>query len=115
LPGQGGVVWENPTPYQNGHPYAIRLSDDLENIDDQDRTIVQGYNRDDCLSTWHLRDWLEALRAELINAGAAIERPLPKPGDASEDLTDRQQKISLLIHRLTDMRARTAANSREMR
>ena len=57
---------------------------DLEIIKDEDRTIVQGYNRDDCLSTWQLRDWLETLRAELINAGAVIDRPLPKPGDASD-------------------------------
>jgi predicted RecB family nuclease len=76
--------------------------DDFENIRDEDRTIVQGYNRDDCLSTWQLRDWLEALRSELINAGAAIDRPLPKAGEVSQDLTDWQQKIALLIHRLTD-------------
>jgi len=75
--------------------------DDIEDIKDQDRTLVQGYNRDDCLSTWQLRDWLEALRAELINAGAVIDRPLPKTGDASEDLTDWQKKIAVLIHRLT--------------
>jgi len=76
--------------------------DNLENIKDEDRTIVQGYNRDDCLSTWQLRHWLEALRSELVIAGAVIERPLPKSGDASQDLTDWQQKIAALIHRLTD-------------
>jgi uncharacterized protein len=74
----------------------------LEDIKDENRTIVQGYNRDDCLSTWLLRDWLEALRSELVDAGAVIERPLPKSGDASQDLTDWQQKIAALIHRLTD-------------
>ena len=76
--------------------------DDLEGITDEDRAIVQGYNRDDCLSTWQLRDWLEDLRSGLINAGAVIDRPLPKMGEASQDLTDWQQKIALLIHRLTD-------------
>jgi uncharacterized protein len=75
--------------------------DDAENITDEARTIVQGYNRDDCLSTWELRDWLEALRSELINAGTVITRPLPKTGEASEDLTDWQKKIAALIHRLT--------------
>src|SRR6516164_297596 len=74
----------------------------LEDIKDENRTIVQGYNRDDCLSTWLLRDWLEALRSELVDAGAVIERPLPRLGDASQDLTDWQQKIAALIHRLTD-------------
>jgi AAA domain len=44
----------------------------------------------------------EALRAELINAGAVIDRPLPKTGEASQDLTDWQKKIAVLIHRLTD-------------
>src|SRR5262249_3538404 len=76
--------------------------DDLENINDEDQTIVQGYNRDDCLSTWHLRDWLEGLRAELINDGVVIDRPLPKTSDVSQDLTDRQKNIAILIHRLTD-------------
>jgi uncharacterized protein len=75
--------------------------DDLENIKDEARIIVQGYNRDDCLSTWELRDWLEALRSELINAGTVITRPLPKTGEASEDLSDWQKKIAALIHRLT--------------
>src|SRR5207244_4265457 len=70
--------------------------DDIEDIKEQDRTIVQGYNRDDCLSTWQLRDWLEGLRSELIDAGAAIDRPLPKTGDASQDLTDWQQKVAVL-------------------
>jgi len=76
--------------------------DDIDDICDEDRIIIQGYNRDDCLSTWQLRDWLEALRSELIDAGAMIDRPPPKTGDASEDVTDWQQKIAALIHRLTD-------------
>jgi predicted RecB family nuclease len=59
--------------------------DDVEGIEDQDRTIIEGYNRDDCLSTWQLRDWLESLRSELIKAGAVIDRPLPRTGDASQD------------------------------
>jgi predicted RecB family nuclease len=76
--------------------------DGFEDIKEEDRTVIQGYNRDDCLSTWRLRDWLESLRSKLISAGAVIDRPLPKTGDASEDLTDQQKKIAALIHRLTD-------------
>jgi len=75
--------------------------DDVEGIQDQDRIIIEGYNRDDCLSTWQLRDWLESLRSELINAGTVIDRPLPKTSDATQDLTDWQKKIAVLIHRLT--------------
>jgi RNase_H superfamily len=80
---------------------CLELSD-LEGITEQERTIVRGYNRDDCLSAWRLRDWLEDLRAEFINAGAVIDRPSPTAGDATEDLTAWQEKVVALIDRLTD-------------
>jgi len=74
---------------------------DFDGITNQDRAAVQDYNRDDCLSAWSLRDWLENLRAELIKAGAIIDRPALKTGEAGEDLTDWQQKIAALVARLT--------------
>jgi len=74
---------------------------DVNNINDQDRSIVQGYNQDDCISTWQLRDWLEDRRAELIARGISVDRPLPKAGEAAEDLSKRQQKIARLVKRLT--------------
>jgi predicted RecB family nuclease len=80
---------------------CLELSD-VENISDQDRSVVEGYNRDDCLSTQQLRDWLEIRRAELIAQGVSIDRPLPETGDASEDVSEWQQKIALLVGRLTE-------------
>jgi predicted RecB family nuclease len=74
---------------------------DPEGIVDEDRAAVQGYNRDDCISTLELRDWLENLRTELIHSGANIDRPSPKTDEPSQDLTDRQQKIAELVNRLT--------------
>lgn len=38
---------------------------------------VEGYNRDDCVSTWRLREWLEAVRKEAIAGGADLRRPEP--------------------------------------
>jgi uncharacterized protein len=73
---------------------------DLEGIGQEERTAVEGYNRDDCLSAWKLRDWLETVRSELVASGATIGRPPPRTGDASQDLTDWQQKIAALIGRL---------------
>lgn len=52
------------------------------------RIAVEGYNRDDCVSTLRLRDWLETLRQ-----GKDLPRPQPKAGEASEPLKDRQQKV----------------------
>ncbi|MPQ96631.1 TM0106 family RecB-like putative nuclease [Modestobacter sp. I12A-02628] len=42
---------------------------------------IETYNRDDCLSTMQLRDWLEALRTELLATGT----PLARPGDADPE------------------------------
>jgi predicted RecB family nuclease len=75
---------------------------DVENINDQDRNVVQGYNQDDCVSTWQLRDWLEARRAALIGQRISIDRPSPKTGEAGEDLSEWQQKIAVLVGQLTN-------------
>ena len=62
--------------------------------------FVEGYNRDDCASTLHLRDWLEGIRQDLIDRGAVIERPQPEDGQAAEELTERQKMIRALGERL---------------
>ena len=49
--------------------------EDLDFIGAEDRAVVEGYNRDDCLSTAALRDWLEEQRAQLIRRGVEIARP----------------------------------------
>jgi predicted RecB family nuclease len=48
---------------------------DIEFINENDRNVVVGYNRDDCVSTWRLRDWLETQRDALIASGIAVPRP----------------------------------------
>jgi uncharacterized protein len=70
-------------------------------VDEEDCQTVQGYNRDDCLSTWRLRDWLEGLRSALIAKGAAIDRPGAIDGEPSEDVSEWQKKIDDLMRRLT--------------
>jgi predicted RecB family nuclease len=74
---------------------------DLEVIGDGDRTLVEGYNRDDCMSNAVLRDWLETQRVRLISQGRDISRPPVQTGEASEALSAWQEKINDLIARLT--------------
>lgn len=74
---------------------------DIEFIDQADRSVVAGYNNDDCVSTLRLRDWLEAQRAELIGKGVVILRPEMPEGAPSEALTAWQEKINGLISQLT--------------
>ena len=74
---------------------------DIEGIEEQDRTIVRAYNRDDCLSARALRDWLEEIRSTAVASGATIPRPVADDGTVSEALSDWQLKIANLIARLT--------------
>jgi uncharacterized protein len=75
--------------------------DALGTITDEDRKIVAAYNRDDCVSTLRLRDWLETLRAELVATGEDIPRPTPPKDEPSEKSTERDERIRALIARLT--------------
>ena len=79
---------------------CLELEDPV-GIEEQDRQTVENYNRDDCVSTWRLREWLEDLRSRLIAEGAVIDRPSPKEGDPSEGISDWLARIEPLIQRLT--------------
>jgi len=74
---------------------------DLEFIDEADRAVVAGYNRDDCVSTWRLRDWLETHRDDLVAAGTDVPRPEAPEGAPSEQLSEWQEQINALIAQLT--------------
>ncbi|HEX4905269.1 MAG TPA: TM0106 family RecB-like putative nuclease [Acidimicrobiales bacterium] len=72
-----------------------------EYLDTREQRIldeIAEYNRVDCESTWHLREWLEARR---IEAGA-VDRPALKSGEASEAQTDFEEEVAALAERLTD-------------
>jgi len=60
------------------------------------------YNRDDCVSTWRLREWLEERRAERIAAGAALPRPVLGEGIPSEDQEQRSAETQALMDALLD-------------
>ena len=67
----------------------VRLeSDDAASIPEPLRTEIEGYNRDDCLSTLRLAAWLEECRRDLQ---ALTGRPVPRP--ALRDVErDREQE-----------------------
>lgn len=87
---------------------------DLELIGEEERGIVVGYNRDDCMSAWSLRDWLEQQRSAVVGAGTAVPRPVPPEDGPSDALTERQEKVNALVARLTgDVPADVAARTPE--
>nr|WP_281371873.1 TM0106 family RecB-like putative nuclease [Modestobacter versicolor] len=46
---------------------------------------IEAYNRDDCVSTRELRDWLEGRRTELLASGALLRRPEDGDPDGSAE------------------------------
>ena len=61
-----------------------------EGVADSLKSTVESYNRDDCVSTQKLRDWLEGLRSD------GIRRPEVSAGEPSEAVDERQQRVAAL-------------------
>ena len=60
------------------------------------RAQIEGYNRDDCLSALHLRDWLEGQRASLAEElGEDLPRPAVKAPEETED-SEAQKAVNEL-------------------
>lgn len=64
----------NPARHRLEYALALGLRDEEALAD---RNVVERYNRDDCVSTRALRDWLEKLRTELEARDGTISRPVP--------------------------------------
>ena len=62
---------------------------------------IEAYNRDDCVSNWKLRDWLEERREELAGRlGEPLPRPAPAEPEATEELSDRLAHVAEVAERL---------------
>ncbi len=73
----------------------------LRDGDAQHLTDLADYNRDDCVSTWMLRQWLEDRRREAIDRGWPTERPVPQSGLPSEAQTAQQAETARRVAALT--------------
>lgn len=67
-----------------------------------DREAVEGYNRDDCLSTAALRQWLEERRAELVDQEGEVVRPEVLDGEASENIEERVAAVQEVFDALVE-------------
>ena len=79
--------------------HALELGQ-LDQISPEMREAVEGYNRDDCVSTLRLRDWLESLREEHAARGFAVSRPELSVGEPSEELSEDRQRVRQLMDQL---------------
>jgi predicted RecB family nuclease len=78
---------------------ALELNE-VTSIPREVRNTVESYNREDCISTLRLRNWLEELRHELVAGGMEIKRPLVAPGDPSPAIRERSKRALDLMERL---------------
>ncbi len=77
----------------NERVVAFDLALDLGEAEDdaETKSIIQGYNEDDCRSTLELRTWLEARREDFVRH-LGVELPRPVPPEVPEDKTDPEVK-----------------------
>ncbi|MCR9095696.1 MAG: TM0106 family RecB-like putative nuclease [bacterium] len=73
-----------------------------EAISHEERARVAVYNKDDCLSTLSLRDWLEEVRSQQVGEGVEIVRATIKDGDPSEKLDEALNRRRKLAERMTE-------------
>ena len=69
---------------------------EILDVEQSDREVVQAYNHDNCRSVFHLREWLERLRDELVSQGVLIDRPIPAAGRSTGPETETQAIIGRL-------------------
>jgi len=83
---------------------VVKFEEWLREGDDRILGEIADYNRDDCVSTWMLRDWLESRRAEAIARwpDTTWSRPKPPPADPSERLTDWIRSVRERVAALTE-------------
>jgi predicted RecB family nuclease len=89
----------------SSHKSQLELLLQTGNIDKltkETEDAVQLYNQDDCESLIRLQTWLEDIRATLITKGANITRPENGDGQASENITDHQERIQPIMENLLE-------------
>jgi uncharacterized protein len=85
---------------QQAFEAVLALGSGGEDISELLQTI-EGYNRDDCLSAFQLREWLEERRRDLeAKTGTPLARPEVRQGEPSEDLAAQLQEVAALMDRL---------------
>ena len=72
-----------------------------EDVPNEFKLSLEGYNSEDCYSTAALREWLEGERQKLVDGGQTIPRPELGDGAPSEELDERQKIVAALVAQLT--------------
>lgn len=74
----------------------------IDELTKETKDAVQLYNKDDCESLFRLQGWLEEIRTKLICEGETISRPEEGDGEASDKITQHQERIEPIMNALLD-------------
>jgi uncharacterized protein len=80
--------------------HRLELGKLEEQIPDEFRETLEGYNREDCVSAGKLRDWLEEERRKVVEKGASVPRFVDRDEKGSEELDERQKRVAALTAEL---------------
>jgi predicted RecB family nuclease len=81
---------------------VVEYEDWVRDRDPRHLKDLADYNRDDCVSTWLLRGWLEERRGEGLARGWDLPRPERPADEASAALTAQQEATRRRVEALTD-------------
>ena len=73
----------------------------LEERDQRILDEIEAYNRDDCISTLHLRNWLEKRRTEALTSGTDVPRPPVPARPPDSKLPPEDENADLVAGLLT--------------
>ena len=99
--------FERKTPLESSRAamryvgHRLELGRMEEELPDEIRETMEGYNAEDCVSTAKLRDWLEEEREKLARSGVEVPRLPEKSGDPSEKLKDKLDRVAALTEVLS--------------
>src|SRR5207244_5970025 len=82
--------------------HRLELGRGDDEMPEELRAVMEGYNREDCVSTSRLREWLEVERKALVQSGTEVPRFVDREEAPSEELDERQRRVAALVERLTD-------------
>lgn len=89
---------------------------ELDQITAEQRQVVETYNKDDCISTLELRDWLEKLRQQQVDSGIELPRPIIEvveaPDSVAQMAAEARKVYELLLERIPEVRSSTDDKAR---
>ena len=81
--------------------HQLEMAARVPELTEDSRRTVEGYNEDDCRATEQVRNWLEGIRARIIEGGTDLRRPEPKDTKPSDEASALKLRIAALFEALT--------------